>query len=154
MIDLHLVRLIERHEKELAHGLLARLAASKSASDLMRLDHNELEKRVLQIYRDLMSWLMNRSESELESVYKELGRRRCDQGIRFDHMLWAFALTKEQLWDFVTEEEFPEPDVGFFGLIELLRLVEQFFDRAIYFMSVGYREVLWAEPVAGLGYPA
>jgi hypothetical protein len=47
-------------------------------------------------------------------------------------------LTKDNLWDFIKKESVLERPVEVFGELEMLQLLEQFFDRAIYYASVGY----------------
>jgi hypothetical protein len=53
-------------------------------------------------------------------------------------MTWVIVLTKENLWEFVKKESVVERPVEVFGELEMLQLLEQFFDRAIYYASVGY----------------
>jgi hypothetical protein len=54
-------------------------------------------------------------------------------------------LTKDNLWDFVLDESYPDRPVELFGKQELLQLLDQFFDRAIYSAAVGYE---WGEEKA------
>jgi hypothetical protein len=43
-----------------------------------------------------------------------------------------------------TEESLPERPAEAFGELEMLQLLDQFFDRAIYYASVGYERALAA----------
>ncbi|HMK28375.1 MAG TPA: hypothetical protein VK473_01735 [Terriglobales bacterium] len=140
MIDLHLVRLIESHADELAQGLMQKLEASHRCSDLSKVPRTELQTRVLEVYKNLTIWLLNKTEEDIEVTYRHLGRRRCEQGVRFDHLYWALVVVKENLWEFLQEEGLAETQVNLYGGLELLRLTEQFFDRAIYHAAVGFRE--------------
>ena len=53
-------------------------------------------------------------------------------------VIWVIVLTKENLWEFIKKESVLERPVEVFGELEMLQLLEQFFDRAIYYASVGY----------------
>ena len=53
-------------------------------------------------------------------------------------VIWVIVLTKENLWEFIQKEAVLERPVEVFGELEMLQLLEQFFDRAIYYASVGY----------------
>ncbi|HXZ81858.1 MAG TPA: hypothetical protein VEG30_18160 [Terriglobales bacterium] len=140
MIDLHLVRLIESHADELAQALMQKLQASHRCSDMERVPSSEMQARVLEVYKNLTDWLLNKTEEDIEATYKHLGRRRWEQGVRFDHLYWALIVVKENLWDFLQEEGVAETQINLYGALELLHLTEQFFDRAIYHAAVGYRE--------------
>ncbi len=140
MIALRLVRLIESHSDELAHGLMAKFHASDRAGDLRRVPEDELKHRSHEIYRNLSDWLLNKTERDIEHRYRELGVRRAAQGVRYSHLFWAILLTKENLWDFLQREGVGEHALDLLGEVELLRMLDQFFDRALYFALLGYEE--------------
>ncbi len=64
--------------------------------------------------------------------------RRASQRVPLSELIWVIVLTKENLWEFVKKESVLERPVEVFGELEMLRLLEQFFDRAIYYSSAGY----------------
>ncbi len=140
MIALRLVRLIESHSDELAHGLMNKFHASDRARDLHRVSADELQHRSHEIYRNLSDWLLNKTEKDIERRYRELGARRAAQGVRYSHLFWAILLTKENLWDFLQREGMGEHALDLLGEVELLRMLDQFFDRALYFALLGYEE--------------
>ena len=47
-------------------------------------------------------------------------------------------LTKEHIWNFLQREGFLRGPLEIFGEMELLRLLDQFFDRAICYTAEGY----------------
>jgi hypothetical protein len=49
-------------------------------------------------------------------------------------------LTKDNLWDFLKRETEIERPVEVFGELEMLQLLDRFFDRAIYYAGVGYEK--------------
>ena len=142
MIALRLVRLIETHSEELAEGLTQKLLASGRTSDLRKVPANELHERCHEIYRNLSSWLLTKTEHDIEMVYKALGARRASQGISIAALTWAILLTKEHLWNFLDREGLYGGLHNVFGELELLRQLDQFFDRAVYYATEGYEQAL------------
>jgi hypothetical protein len=138
MLAYRLVRLIETHSDVLAGNLLKKAQGSPITKAYVDVPQEELRQRVYEIYRHLGEWLLGRSEVELETRYLEIGARRAQQGIPLSQLTWAIILTKENLWEFVKEEIPPERALEMFGELELLQMLENFFDRAIYYASVGY----------------
>jgi len=52
--------------------------------------------------------------------------------------MFVIVATKEHLWEYVTREAMADRPVELFQELELFQLVEQFFDRAVYFAAIGY----------------
>jgi len=137
MMAYRLVRLIETHSDALAAGLLDKV----EHSELTRSYRNvpvEVKERVGEIYRHLGEWLLGKSAFDIEQRYVEIGARRARQGVPLSELVWAIVLTKQNLWDFLKQESLLERPVEIFGELEVLQLLEQFFDRAIYYASVGH----------------
>jgi hypothetical protein len=143
MMLYRLVRLIETHSQALAGCLLERVQSSDLTPDFKnKVPPEELKERVYEIYHHLGAWLMGKDEVHLQQRYLEIGARRCQQRVPLSEMVWVIVLTKENLWEFIKKESVLERPVEVFGELEMLQLLEQFFDRAIYYASVGYeREV-------------
>ena len=99
-------------------------------------------QRVSEIYRHLGEWLLDKSEADIEQRYIRIGSRRAQQGVPLSQLIWAIVLTKENLWEFIlNNESYPDRPVEIFGKQELLQLLDQFFDRAIHAAALGYE---WA----------
>lgn len=143
MILYRLVRLIETHSQGLAACLLDRVQNSDSTRSYhQNVSPEELKEAVYEIYRHLGEWLMGKDESQLEQRYWQIGSRRASQHVPLSELIWVIVLTKDNLWDFIKKESVLERPVEVFGELEMLQLLEQFFDRAIYHASVGYEQAL------------
>lgn len=138
MMLYRLVRLIETHSESLAAGLLDRVQNSELTQRYQNVPQGELKERVYEVYRHLGEWLMGKDESHLEQRYLEIGARRAGQRVPLSEVIWVIVLTKDNLWDFIKKESVLERPVEVFGELEMLQLLEQFFDRAIYYAAVGY----------------
>src|SRR6516165_1397340 len=147
MFALRIVQLIERNAEKLSEGLIARLKRSDACSAMLSsVPAQELRERTFEIYRNLTDWLMNKTESEVEERYIGVGARRANQGVPFSQVLYAIHATKENLWDFLQQEGLLEPG-ELISEMELLRAMDYFFDRALYFASIGYDSVVHSELV-------
>ena len=144
MIALRLVRLIETHSEELAEGLTQKLLCLERTRDLRSVPANELHHRCHEVYRNLSEWLLNKTDHDVEVVYRALGARRAEQGVSMASLAWAILLTKEHLWSFLEWEGVYGGLHNVFGELELLRLLDQFFDRALYYATEGYEEAITA----------
>ncbi len=138
MFAARLVQFIESHADELSDGLIRKLKTSARCEPLLeRVPAEELKRRTHEIYRNLSDWLQGKTESEIEERYIGLGMRRARQGVPLTAFLWALTLTREYLWELLLREaQLGEPDL--LGEIGLLHSLEQVFDRALYFASLGW----------------
>ena len=149
MFSYRLVRLIETHAEALAAGLEARVQASPQVTHFRDLSAQELRERVYEIYRHLGEWLLGKNELDIEQRYREIGARRARQKVPVSEVIQAIVLTKENLWEFLKSEAVMERTVEIMGELELLQMLEMFFDRAIYYAAVGYEnEVARVAPEA------
>jgi len=149
MMLYRLVRLIESHSQALAAGLLDQVQNSKLTQNFQqKVPPDDLKERVGEIYRHLGEWLMGKDELQLEERYLRIGARRAEQQVPLSEVIWVIILTKDNLWEFIKKESVLERPVEVFGELEMLQLLEQFFDRAIYYAAVGYERAI-ADPTLG-----
>jgi hypothetical protein len=138
LLAYRLVRLIEGHSDELAAGLTEKLRLDPKTSGYGDAPTQEFQERVHEIYRHLGEWLLGRTEADIERRYVEIGCRRSAQGVPLSQLIAAINLTKQHLLEYLASEAVREKAVGLFGQLEVLQLLEQFFDRAIYYAAIGY----------------
>jgi len=154
MIALRLVHLIEGHSEQLAESLLHKVERSSRASDLRKVPPEEIRERAREIYRNLSDWLLTKTEDEIQRIYVPLGRRRAEQGVKLSSLCWALMMTEENLWDFLEMEGMREKPLEILGGFELLRLLDSFFDQAIYFATLGYESYQKSQQVKEAGHLA
>jgi hypothetical protein len=142
MLAYRLVRLIETHSDALAASLLERVRSSALLADYRLVPAEELKLRVCEIYRHLGEWLISTSQSDIEKRYVEIGARRAGQGVPLSQLSWTIVLTKENLWEYLKKETVMERPTEVFGELEMLQLLDQFFDRAIFYAAVGHEQYM------------
>jgi hypothetical protein len=153
MLAYKLVRLIENNSEALAATLVQKVQSSELARSYRNVPPEDLKDKVGGIYSHLGEWLLGKDlTSDIELRYEDIGAKRVHQGVPICELIWVIILTKENLWEFLKKESSPERPVEAFGELEMLQLLDQFFDRAIYYASVGYERALAAQaapPAAG-----
>jgi hypothetical protein len=140
MIALRLIRLIEAHCDEIAHDLAKRIHTSSRTSGMRKVSEAELVSSWQELLQHLSEWLMTKTEADVEKRYREIGARRAGQLVPLANSCWAVTMTKEYLWDFLQKQGFLRNPIELYGEMELLSLLDQFFDRAVCFMAEGYEQ--------------
>ena len=136
-----LVQRLRVNADSMSERLLEKIRNSPTCSDLLhRVPAEEHKRYALDIYRDLVEWLALETDTAIESRYMELGIRRAQQGVPFSQLFWAVCITREYLWEYIQQECLLDEPVEFWGGVGLLRLLNQFFDRALYSALVAYQK--------------
>ena len=148
MIAPRLVRLIEIHSEQLARSLYERIQNSPRFKDYQKVPPEEVKQRAYEIYHNLGDWLLTKTESDIERRYTVIGARRAAQGVALSQVVCAILTVKEHVWEFLRREGLVELPVELFQELDLLQVVDQFFDRAVYYAAVGHERARVAEAVA------
>lgn len=80
---------------------------------------------------------MQKTEDDIEDRFRTIGSRRAVEGVGRHQFVWALMLTRDHLWRFLEQECFADNIVALHGEQELRRMLNQFFDRAIYYWILG-----------------
>ena len=144
MIAQRMVGLIETHSDQLARELIERFLNSEKMSDMRKVPLPELQQRVYEIYHNLNDWLETKTEGDIERWFTAVGARRASQGVSLSHLVCALLAVKEHLWEFLAREAMLDRPLELYQEMELLRLVDQFFDRAVYYAARGHERAMKA----------
>ena len=137
-----LIDMIEKHSAAMAHELLTRFRSSEKMADMKSVPAQELETRAFDVYHNLSDWLLHRTEEDIERRYTHVGRQRAQQGISLSHLLWALIAIKRHLVQFLSREAMADRLFDLQQEIELIRMVDRFFDLALYYATRGYEREL------------
>jgi transcriptional regulator with XRE-family HTH domain len=138
MVGRGLMPLIEKHSDELALGLTDKLRASERTSDFRKISTQDLRRTTAEVYRNLGEWLLNKTEKDIEDRFSALAARRAAEGVSLHQFLWALIVSRNYLWQFLKTNALADDVVALYGKLELLQLLHQFFDRALYYGALGY----------------
>jgi len=142
MIYTKLLKLIEDNANELSRRLCKDLLSKEETKGYRSLSEDEVYKRVNDVYSNLGQWLGKDKDTtnEIEKVYTELGKKRCREKIPLNEVVLAFMLIKRHLWLYVREKELLDSAYELNQALEMNNNVVYFFDRAIYYVTIGYEE--------------
>jgi hypothetical protein len=140
MLGSRLVHLIERHAEELATGLTEKLRKSELTSDFRKIPAGELQRTTAELYRNLGEWLLRKTDKDIERHFVSIAQHREAGGIRLPQFVWAVVMSRNHLYQFLVGQAFADSIFDLYSELELQELLNQFFERAIYFGVVGYEE--------------
>lgn len=144
LLAYRLVRLIESHSEGLSIHLIKRYRDCPKCRDYSAVPEEELKQRVFEIYRHLGEWLLGKTEVDIEKRYLEIGAQRAAQGVPASQVVWMISLVRENLWEYLQKHAELERPAEIFGELELLELLDQFFNRAIYYAALGHERAVAA----------
>ncbi len=143
LLAYRLVKLIETHSNGLARSLHKRYIEDPKCSAYARnVPESELTQRVYEVYRHLGEWLLGKTEADVERRYLEIGAKRAEQGVPASQVVWMICLVRENLWDYLQKYAELERPAEIFGEVELLEMLDQFFNRAIYYAILGHERAM------------
>ena len=94
--------------------------------------------------------LLGKNELDIEHRYREIGLRRAQQKVPLSELVQAIVLTKENLWEFLKSEAVMDRAIEMMGELELLQMLEVFFDQAIFYATMEYAaEIARVAPETG-----
>ena len=144
MFYLELLQLIEDNADDLTNRISKDLLTRAETKGYRILSDKRLSERVYDVCSNLSSWLGKdkQTKGEIRRIYTELGRKRYREGIPLHEVVLAFMLIKSHLWLYLQEKNFFNSKYELSQALELNNNVVFFFDRVIYFVTMGYEEVL------------
>ena len=140
MLGMKLVRLIEAHSETLSRGLAEQIRSSERTPDFRHVSIEDLQRRALEVYRNLGEWLLQKTETEIEHRFNMIAKARAAEGVPLHQYVWALLLTRDYLWRFLRQQAYADTIFELYGELEVLQLLNQFFDRAVYYAIIGYEE--------------
>lgn len=138
MLSARLVKMIEDNAEQLTNGLIIDLKRNPRTSGYHHLSDAEIHQRVYNVYHDLGRWLGGDAESLVEAHYSNLGKRRAMESVPLSQVLYALIRTKAHLFEYVRRSGLFDSAVDLYQHQEFRRLVDIFFDKAIYYTARAY----------------
>lgn len=143
MISETMISIIKDNADELTKRLCKDLLSREETRSYRNLDKDIVYERVYDVYSRLDSWLSkDKPKGEIQSHYIRLGEQRFKEGIPLAEVVMALMLIKRHLWLYTLEKHFFDTSFEFQQALEFNNRVVLFFDRAIYFTTMGYEKEL------------
>lgn len=140
-VSQRLVDLIERNAAELTNNWLADIRKDASLMTYHRYDNIELYSRAFRVFSQLGKWISRETtKEEVARDYMTLGEQRRKEGFSLSEVIRAIILIRRNLWRKVMQEGLLDTTYDLYQAMELNNRVTLFFDRAIYYTSLGYEK--------------
>jgi len=131
---------VETHADHLCEEFIQKIKRSDRCRALLdRVPAEDQKQTTRELYRSLTDWLLTNTDPITEERYVSLGRRRAQQGVPFSELFWAVCATREYFWEYTERETLLDEPADFWGGVRLLHSLDRFFDRALYFVIIGYQ---------------
>jgi len=141
MLSDNLIRIIEQSGEELTSRLMDDLLAREETRHLRALRPNRVYGQLYDVYAMLSSWLSGeKTKGKIIEHFIELGGQRYNEGVPLSQVIMVLMLIKRHLWLFAIEKKVIDPSYEMHQVLELNNRVVFFFDRIIYYTSVGYEK--------------
>jgi hypothetical protein len=130
---------VDTHADHLCGGFMEKIKRSDRCRELLhRVPAEEQKQSTREIYSHLTDWLLSKTDSVTEKHYVNLGMRRAEQGVPFSELFWAVCATREYFWEYTERETLLDEPADFWGGVRMLHSLDRFFDRVLYFVTIGY----------------
>jgi hypothetical protein len=76
---------------------------SERAGSYRQVSPLELKERVVEVYHQVGSWLLDKSETGVERRHMAIGACRVEPGVSVNELVRVLVLTKRNLWSFIDD---------------------------------------------------
>ncbi len=142
MLSGRLIHLIESHWDEITARALRQIHGDSRLAHIGRLPELELREWGQETLENLGHWLSGANEEDLGQKYEELGRLRFDESVPLHEAVYAIAILKEKIIDFMKEQAPTKTSLQLYAEEELEHRLSRFFDVLIVHLVKGY-ESAW-----------
>jgi hypothetical protein len=151
MIAEKLVELIEIHASRIATDVAQDLITNERTRGFRAVRQQDLELRIFQLLNHLGNWIGDPRSVKMQAEFTEWGRRRFDQRVPLNEIIYAVILLKQHLRRYITDNglvdaAFPRVESDYVlplhlhSLQELNLRVGRFFDEALYNLVRGFED--------------
>jgi hypothetical protein len=135
------VTLIERNADKLSENLIRNLRQHTATPTYHTYDEKELYERAFNVYSNLGKWISRETtKKDIARHYLALGAQRRKEGFALSEVIQALIIARRHIWLKVRSEGFLDSILDLNQAMELNNRVVLFFDRAIYYTTVGYEQ--------------
>lgn len=137
------IRLVEDHAESLIKEWIKEIKSNPSTSGYKNFKDDVLGKRVYEVYKRLGNWIMNSNTEDFENAefFINLGRDRAKEGLKNSEVVYALILARVVLWRYILSHGIINSSLALHSCLGFYQQLNNFFDKATYFVAVGYESV-------------
>ncbi|HUH65574.1 MAG TPA: RsbRD N-terminal domain-containing protein [Syntrophales bacterium] len=134
-----LVELIERNADNLTKRWLDDVKKHPGTKTYHAYDEKKLYQRAFTVYSQFDKWMSQETtKEEIKRIYMALGKQRRQEGFALSEVVQALTITRRHIWLLVRSEGLLDTALDLYQAIDLINRSVLFFDRAIYFTTMGF----------------
>jgi len=144
-------RLIEEHAEFLTKRWLSEVKKNSATKSYQNLPEKILTERVYTVYKNLSDYVLSDDPGYEKCArhYYNLGQERAKEKIPLSEVVYALILSRVVLWNYVGENGFIDNALELHKALNFYQKVNAFFDKALYFLVLGYESVTTGEGKTG-----
>lgn len=134
------IRLVEDNAENLTKEWIKEIKNNPSTSGYKKIDEAILGVRVYDVYKRLGQWLMNAEPNDPKTAehFIKLGRERAGENLKNSEVIYALILARVVLWRYIVSHGIISSSIDLHQSLQFYQHVNNFFDKAAYFVAVGY----------------
>ena len=134
------IRLVEDHADQLTKTWIKEVRSNPSTKNYRDFSDEVLGKRIYDVYKRLGNWLLNDDPADKKTAehFMNLGYERAAEGFKVSEVIYALILSRVTLCRFVDTHGLINSPLEIQKAQEFTRRVTAFFDKATYFVALGY----------------
>ncbi len=134
------VYLIEENHQEIIEHFMNDLLRNPKTAAYRNLDQQDIYDIGHRIISELSKWITkDYPKDQVKEYYRKLGKTRMKEGIPASQFFQALVLIKRHMWLFV-RRKIENEAADFKQAMEVNDRIVLFFDRAAYYMLMGYED--------------
>jgi len=137
------IRLVEDHAEALTKEWIKEIKTNPSTVGYRKVDAAILGVRVFDVYRRLGEWVMNADPGDPKTAehFIKLGRERAGEKLKNSEVIYALILARVVLWRYIVDQGIITSTIDLHQSLEFYQKVNNFFDKATYFVAVGFESI-------------
>ncbi len=137
------IRLVEEHAEALTKEWIHEIKTNPATKGYRNIDEAILGIRVYDVYKRLGEWIMNADPSDPKTAehFIKLGRERAKENLKNSEVIYALILARVVLWRYIVNQGVINSILDLHQSLEFYQKINNFFDKATYFVAVGFESV-------------
>lgn len=135
-----LIEIIESRSDDIARTWYQDVKDYQFTPGINNISEDEALDMAKNVYQRLRYWLKPSSEEDVRETYERFGSQLYHKGFRMEEVIMILTLIKRYLWLHLLEQGLMSTNLEVYGALELNNQVVLYFDKAIYFALVGFKD--------------
>jgi hypothetical protein len=134
------ITLVEDHAEELTKQWIKEINNCPATRAYSEMSDELLANRIFDLYKRLHVWILQNDPGDTHTAehYIKLGRARANEGLKLSEVTYALILSRVVLWRYIVNQGVIANSFDLQQAFEFFQKVNNFYDKAIYLVSIGY----------------